>query len=150
MLISRESLARSGMSEGLKYNLEQRLEYLAMIDRVGGGWLEVFQGNTEFYSAAYWDLLTEIWRHSEPVRKTDALRFMKAVKSPHTAGKYIGSAIRYGIVLEEDNPEDARSKLLRLSDDMRGRLDRFFDRCVGEVRKANRSVEAKGPVPKAP
>ena len=45
---------------------------------------------------------------------------------------------------------DGRHGLLRLSDDMRGRLDRFFDRCVGEVRKANHSVEAKGPVPKTP
>ncbi|MBT5107733.1 MAG: MarR family transcriptional regulator [Rhodospirillaceae bacterium] len=117
----------------LKYSAEQRKLYLNMTDKIGAGWVEVFQGDTEFYSAAYWDLLTNIWRQDAPVRKTDALRFMTGIKSAHTAGKYIDSALQRGILLEAENPQDARSKLVTLSPDMRDRLDQFFDRALDEV-----------------
>lgn len=119
----------------LRYSAEQRKLYLNMTDKIGAGWVEVFQGDTEFYSAAYWDLLTNIWRQDAPVRKTDALRFMTGIKSAHTAGKYIESALQRGILLEAENPQDARSKLVTLSPDMRDRLDRFFDQALDEVRQ---------------
>lgn len=135
------------MAESLRYNADQRRVYLEMIDQIGPLWLTVFEGDPEFYSAAYWDLLTEIWRLEGPVRKTDALRFMKAIRSAHTAGKYVEGAIRKGILVESDNPEDARSKLLTLSPQMRGRMDRFFDAAIGEVRKASHVVERRGPLP---
>jgi hypothetical protein len=115
------------------YNDAQRREYLLMIDRVGGAWLRVFGDDTEFYSANYWDLLTGLWRAAEPVRKTDALGFLTAVKSAHTAGKYLERAIERGFVVETDNPEDARSRLVALSVDMRARLDGFFDAAVDEI-----------------
>jgi hypothetical protein len=131
----------------LKYNDDQRREYLIMTDEIGHTWVQIFEGNTEFYSAAYWDLLTSMWRNNKSVRKTDALGFMKAIKSAHTAGKYIESALSYGFLIEMDNPDDARSKLLVLSDDMRLKLDSFFDNAVSEVRKANREIDIKGPSP---
>lgn len=118
------------------YTGRQRGEYLAMTDRVGRRWLDVFAGNTKFYSAAYWDLLTGLWRRDGPVRKTDALGFMTAVRSAHTAGKYIDEAIREGLVDESVNPDDARSKLVALAPDMRRRLDVFFDVAVDEMRAA--------------
>jgi hypothetical protein len=119
----------------LKYTAAQRKLYLGLTDNIGANWVDVFQGDTEFYNAAYWDLLTNIWRHDKPVRKTDALRFMTGIKSAHTAGKYIESALRRGFLLESENPRDARSKLLTLSPDMRARLDQFFDLAVDEVRQ---------------
>lgn len=131
----------------MKYNDDQRREYLIMTDKIGMGWVEIFEGNTEFYSAAYWDLLTGMWRQKDPVRKTDALGFMKAIKSAHTAGKYVESALSYKLLVEMDNPIDARSKLLTLSEDMRTKLDVFFDNAVNEVRKANQSIDIKGPSP---
>ncbi len=134
----------------LKYNKEQRREYLFMIDRIGVNWLDVFQGDPEFYSAAYWDLLTAIWKNDKPVRKTDALKFMQAIKSAQTAGKYLETAIEKGFLIEQDNPKDARSKLVVLSDNMRHRLDEFFDLSVMELRKANRAVADKGPLPEEP
>ena len=135
---------------GLKYNDAQRKEYLSMTHRIGEKWLDVFQGNEEFYSAAFWDLLTRIWKSGGPVRKTDALKFMTAIKSAHTAGKYIQSAIERGVLVEADNPEDARSKLVMLSVDMRQRLDGFFDAAVSEVRKTNRTLDRTGPLPEEP
>ena len=144
-----------GVAEGeewmaLKYNNAQHKQYLEMIHGVGRRWVEVFEGNTEFYSAAYWDLLTGIWRADGPVRKTDALRYMTAIKSAHTASKYVDHSIKEGILVESDNPDDARSKLLILSDDMRERLDSFFDSAVGRVRRASRAIDEKGPSPENP
>ncbi|RDD62851.1 hypothetical protein [Ferruginivarius sediminum] len=110
-----------------------RRAYLEMIDRVTGRWLELFAGNTELYSTAYWDLLTALWSADAPVRKTDALAAIKGIKSAHTAGKYVDAAIRLGLVVETENPADARSKLLRLAPDMREHLDRFFDQALDEV-----------------
>ena len=126
----------------LKYNSEQRQEYLKMTERNGLNWIEVFQGNVEFYSAPYWDLLTGIWKCADPVRKTDATKLMKSIKSAQTAGKYVESAIQHGFLNEVDNPKDARSKLLALSPDMNMRLDKFFDKAVDELRNASRSVES--------
>ena len=128
----------------LKYTDVQRKEYLNMIDHVGRNWLDVFQGDPEFYSAAYWDLLTRIWKSDRPVRKTDALKFMIGIKSAQTAGKYLEIAIGHGFILEEENPKDARSKLVSLSGEMRERLDVFFDLAVGEVRTAHQKMEESG------
>jgi hypothetical protein len=128
----------------LKYTIGQRKEYLNMIDHVGQNWLDVFLGDPEFYSSAYWDLLTRIWKSERPVRKTDALKFMIAIKSAQTAGKYLESAIERGFILEEENPKDARSKLVSLSVKMRERLDVFFDLAVGEVKTAHQKMAELG------
>lgn len=128
----------------LSYNATQHREYLNLLDRVGAAWLKLFGGNTAFYHAAYWELFTRIWREETPVRKTDALRFMTGVKSAHTAGKYVGTAIDQGYLVEQNNPEDARSKLVGLSDDMRVKLDQFFDECVNELIHSEREIEKLG------
>lgn len=134
----------------LKYNRQQYKEYLRMTARRGMSWLNVFGDDRDFWSAAYWDLFTSLWDSDGPVRKTDALKFMRAVKSAHTAGKYVDAAISKGFLIEEDNPEDARSKLLTLSSDMRDRLDAFFDAAVGEIRSTSRAFDALGPSPEDP
>ncbi|MFT6582510.1 MAG: hypothetical protein ACKVKG_04735 [Alphaproteobacteria bacterium] len=125
---------------GRKYSLAQRRLYLDMTDAIGADWIKVFQGDTEFYSAAYWDLLTNVWRHETPVRKTDALRFMTGIKSAHTAGKYIDFALKSGVLEESENPKDARSKLIRLSTEMRDRLDGFFDDAVDQVQRMSAAL----------
>lgn len=134
----------------LKYNHDQRREYLVLTDHVGAKWLETFAGETEFYSASFWDLFTGLWRAVEPVRKTDALGMMKGIKSAHTAGKYLETALTRGFVLERDNPRDARSKLVELSPDLRRKLDGFFDSCVSQVRATDRRIAVLGPTPEEP
>lgn len=124
-----------------KYSGGQRREYLTMLDRVGESWVGVFADDREFYSTAYWDLLTGIWRSEKPVRKTDALKFMRAIRSAHTAGKYLDGAIAKGILEETANPKDARSKLVQLTPGMRARLDAFFDTAVGEMRESHRRID---------
>ena len=75
---------------------------------------------------------------------------MTAIKSAHTAGKYLQDALAQGLIRETGNPEDARSKLVELDPEMRRLLDRFFDTAVGEVRRANRAIDIKGPSPEEP
>ena len=127
----------------LKYTDEQRREYLEMTDRVGQHWLQVFGNNKEFYSSDYWDLLSRIWKIGVPVRKTDAINFMIAIKSSHTAGKYLDTAMQHGYLIETENPRDARSKLVDLSPEMRQRLDIFFDRAVDEMHSSIEDIEAR-------
>ena len=124
----------------MDYSRDQHAEYLRMTEKVGGHWLQVFQNDTDFWSAVYWDLFTKLWQAQGDVRKTDALRFMTSVKSAHTAGKYLETAIRKGLVEERENPEDARSKLVRLAPSLRERLDSFLDAAVGEMCQASDRV----------
>ncbi|MEM7224235.1 MAG: hypothetical protein AAF495_14730 [Pseudomonadota bacterium] len=138
------------MSEELKYNSDQRREYLEMIDRIGGRWLGVFDGKELFYSAQYWDLFTRIWRSDRSVTKTEALRCMTGIKSAHTAGKYLETALKEGLLVEQDNPDDKRSRFIALSPEMQSRLDVFFDRAVSEVRRTNHTIHVKGPSPEEP
>lgn len=138
------------MNKRLKYNSEQRREYLNMTDRIGKNWLGIFEGRQEFYSADYWDLLTGIWRAGTPVRKTDATRMMKGLKSAQTAGKYVDVAVAHGILIEEENPKDARSRVVRLAPEIQGRLDGFFDLAVGELRRSHKILQSKGPLPEEP
>jgi hypothetical protein len=128
----------------LTYTDSQRRVYLEFIDRIGMKWVDVFEGDTEFYSAAYWDLFTHLWRNSDPVRKTDAGRAITGVKSPLTAAKYIDTALSRGMIVEKENPEDARSKLLALSPPMRAQMDAFFDDAVHGLRSAAKDLEARG------
>ncbi len=128
------------IGNGMKYGRAQHEEYLRMTDQVGEHWLAVFQNDTEFWSAVYWDLFTKLWRAEGDVRKTDALRYMTAVKSAHTAGKYLETAIKRGFVEERDNPVDARSKLVRLGPELRTHLDIFLDAAVYEIRRAAERV----------
>ncbi len=128
----------------MPYTAQQRLEYLQMIDRVGQVWMDLFDNDPAFYSAVYWDLLTELWRAGGPVRKTDALRLMRAIRSPHTAGKYLDEAVRRGVVEEWDNPEDQRSRLVALSPAARAKLDSFLDAAAGEVQLAAKLISEKG------
>ena len=131
----------------LTYNDDQRRAYLAFIDRIGMGWVQVFDGDTDFYSAAYWDLFTYLWRNKNPQRKTDAMSAITGVKSPLTASKYIDTTLSRGRIVEKDNPHDARSKLLALSGPMRAQMDAFFDDAVDEMRKSASGMSALGPTP---
>jgi hypothetical protein len=122
------------------FSHDQHREYLSLLDRLRDTWLEVFEGNSDFYQAHYWDLLAMMWWHEEPVRKTDALTFMTSVKSPLTAAKYIDVAIAEGFIEEMVNPKDARSRLLSLSPPMRTRMDGVLDGALGQLLETARHI----------
>ncbi len=125
----------------LRYTDADRRIYLEFLEHMGREWIELFAGDTTFYSAAYWDLLTFLWRHPDPVRKTDAQAAITGVKSQLTAAKYVETAIKYGLIIEKPNPTDARSKLLALAPALRAQLDGFFDDAVAAMCKTVGTIE---------
>ena len=127
------------------YGHEQLILYLRHTQDVGQRWLKVFAGNKDFYSAPYWDLFTGLWAQPAPVRKTEALAMMMAVKSAHTAGKYLETALRQGLIEERANPEDARSRLIALSPDMRARLNDFFNEAAHALRETADQLQPTAP-----
>lgn len=117
----------------LKFSCEQRKEYMHFARKCGARWLEVFDGNNEFYSAPYWDLLSEMWYADKPLMVSDALKFMKSIKSPFTARKYLQKLIDEKMVLETKNTKDERSMLVSLSPELKSRLDKYFDGTIAEM-----------------
>ena len=126
----------------LRYTDVDRHTYLGFLDQMGLKWVDLFAGDTEFYSAAYWDLLTFLWRTPDPVRKTDAQAAITGIKSPLTAAKYVETAIKRGLIIEKPNPADARSKLLALSPALRAQLDGFFDDAVDAMCKTAEKIKS--------
>lgn len=131
----------------LTYNDQQRRSYLSFSNQIGLNWIKLFEGDMDFYSTVYWDLFRHLWQESEPVRKTDAINAISGVKSPLTATKYIETALARGLIIEKENPRDARSKLLALSPQLRAQMDAFFDDTVDAMRKAVKELGKLGPLP---
>ena len=98
---------------------DQHREYIIMSRKVATAWLDVFSGNTDFFSTYYWELLNEMWFTNKPVMVSDALRYMKSIKSPFTARKYLQKAIDGGLIAERKNPADERSVLVEITPDLR-------------------------------
>lgn len=127
----------------LTFSNDQHRTYMDFTDTIGREWIRVFEDDT-FYDAAYWDLFTNMWRARTPVRKTDALKFMSGIKSAHTAGKYLDLALKKGLLIEQENPKDARSKLLLVAPSLRNRLDQFFDLVITEMQKTSKLIDGMG------
>jgi hypothetical protein len=117
----------------LKFSKEQHREYIHFARKVGAQWVEVFDGNNEFYSTPYWDLLSEMWYADKPLMVSDALRYMKSIKSPFTARKYLQKLINEKMVLETKNPNDERSMLVSISPQLKTKLDGYFDFTMAEM-----------------
>lgn len=112
------------------YSPQQHREYILLSRKTGMDWLSVFEGNTDFYSTYFWELMTEMWFHDKPIMVSDALRYMRSIKSPFTARKYLQKAIDGKYVIEKSNPKDDRSKLVELSPELRKKMDSFFDEAI--------------------
>ena len=125
----------------LKFTECQHKQYIHFARKCGAKWVEMFDGNTEFYAAAYWDLLTEMWYANKPLMVSDALKFMRSIKSPFTARKYLQRLIEEKMVLETKNPNDERSMLVSLSAPMKAKLDKYLDFTISTMKE---SCEGEG------
>lgn len=114
----------------MKYTPQQHREFIKLTRKTGADWLDIFEGNTDYYASYYWDLLTEMWNVNKPMMVSDALKSMRSVKSPFTARKHLQKAIDGGIIMERKNPDDERSVLVELSESMRKKLDGHFERTI--------------------
>lgn len=127
----------------MQYSPNQHREYINLARKCGNEWLHLFADNNEFYATHYWDLLTEMWYANKPLMVSDALRFMKSIKSPYTARKYLQRTIDENYVVERKNPNDDRSTLVELSSETRKNLDKFFDRAIANMIETVGSIKSK-------
>lgn len=124
-------------------NDQDRRVFARTLKDVGAHWRSLLK-DEDFTDQSYFDLFTEIWlKDSDPVIKTDCYRFMRGV-SRQTAKKYVERAINRGYLMEADNPHDKRSKLIRMSRELRMILDRNYDEAAAEFRRALRRRRAEG------
>jgi hypothetical protein len=106
----------------------RRLRFLLALRELDAAWLETFH-ETGFSDVYFSRLFSELWMRGDDVAvtKSDAYGMVKGV-GLQTAMKYVRRAIDEGHLLEVDHPADGRSKLLRMSPDLRERFEQMIDR----------------------
>ena len=106
---------------------EQRARFLVALRELDEAWVAAFHrvGLGDIYFSR---LFTELWlRGNDAVTKTDAYELVQGV-SLQTAMKYVRQAIAEGFLEERDNPDDARSRLIRMSPRLREMFNGVIDR----------------------
>lgn len=112
----------------------QRRRFIHALNQMDASWM-AFLNDKDFYDINYSDLFTGLWLSDEPVRKLEAITFMRHL-GPQTAKKYLDHAIARGYVEEITDPDDRRAKRIRLSTKLRTGLESFFDHAIGLFRNA--------------
>ncbi len=114
---------------------EARRRFIRQLTSVDEYWVEVL-GDSLFHDMNYYDLFTGMWlRHnSEPggafrFRKSELHRFMPHV-SQRTAVKYVQISIDRGMLIEETDPADLRSRKITMSPDLQRRIELFLDYAI--------------------
>lgn len=109
-------------------NKKQRQNFVYTLNKMDAAWMEFLQ-DKDFYDINYSDLFTGLWLSEEPVRKQEAVNFMRHLGA-QTAKKYLDHAIEKGFIDEIPDPEDGRAKRIQLSKSLKTGLEGFFDRAI--------------------
>lgn len=107
----------------------ERCWFVLTLQNIDACWGEIVGGEA-YYDLHYSDLFTRLWlsRDRSP-RKTELYDFMPRV-SRRTAVKYVDRAIREGLLVQETDPVDRRSKRVSLSPELLKRIESFLDRSL--------------------
>lgn len=112
-----------------------QVAFVGALRKLDRHWAETFDDG-DFFDLHYSALFTEMWlRDGRPVPRTEAYAFMQSL-SPQTAMKYLNRALAEGYLLEVENPDDRRSRLIAMSPKLKARLDDLIDYALAEFRKA--------------
>jgi hypothetical protein len=117
-------LAKRDVAGGLQ---DRRKRFLIALRELDDAWVSAFHrvGLGDIYFSR---LFTELWlRGNDAVTKTDAYELVQGV-SLQTAMKYVRQAIADGHLEELENPEDARSRLIRMTPGLRELFNGVIDR----------------------
>jgi len=109
---------------------ERRAHFLRGLREVDEAWVAAFH-STGFGDVFFSRLFTELWLLGDgAVPKSDAYELVQGV-SAQTAMKYVRQATLEGYLEEFDNPDDGRSRLVRMSPRLRELFNQFIDRASG-------------------
>ncbi|WP_097459565.1 helix-turn-helix domain-containing protein [Mangrovitalea sediminis] len=107
------------------YSRNHRTAFITALRKTDDYWSDCF--GQDFYQLHFTDLFSKMWLSGNlPLTRGEAYRLMPRV-SEQTAKKYLNQAIARGYLEEIPNPEDGRSRLLRLTPDVIERLERYID-----------------------
>tara|TARA_B110000503_G_scaffold19879_1_gene29713 strand:- start:38794 stop:39156 length:363 start_codon:yes stop_codon:yes gene_type:complete len=106
----------------------KRHSFVLTLNKMDAAWVSFLQ-DKDFYDINYSDLFTGLWLSEKPVRKQEAVMFMRHL-GVQTAKKYLDHAIEKGLVEEIPDPEDGRAKRIRLSASLKSGLEQFFDHAI--------------------
>jgi hypothetical protein len=112
------------MTTGRKH--KERQCFVEALRKLDGRWGVSFHED-DFYDLHYSDLFTQMWQQGDrAVTRSEAYAMMRNV-SIQTAKKYLNQAIENDYLLELDNPQDRRSKLVKMSPKLQERFERLID-----------------------
>jgi hypothetical protein len=97
-----------------------------MINRTDQYWMDIL-GDKLFHDLNYYDLFTQMWlKHNQTFHKSELHQLMPNV-SQRTAVKYIQIAIDHGLLIEQADPADLRSKRITMSAGLKRKIELFVD-----------------------
>jgi DNA-binding MarR family transcriptional regulator len=106
----------------------QRQSFVLTLNKMDTAWVS-FLNDKDFYDINYSDLFTGLWLSDKPVRKQEAVMFMRHLGA-QTAKKYLNHAIEKGLIVEIPDPDDGRAKRIGLSPSLKSGLEQFFDHAI--------------------
>ena len=112
----------------------QRTRFVHALNQMDAAWMNFLNGQ-DFADINYSDLFTGLWLTDSPVRKQEAVTYMRHL-GPQTAKKYLDRAIAEGLIIEVVDERDRRAKLIQLSPQLKEQLEAFFDHAVDLFRAA--------------
>jgi hypothetical protein len=130
------------MNTSCRYSDTRRREFIDLLNDTDQYWVEVM-GDRLFHDLNYYDLFTRMWLRSNKARnglnshngsgrpmetfgKSELYQLMPNV-SQRTAIKYIQIAIDNGLLVEQADPGDLRSRRITMSADLKRKIELFLD-----------------------
>ncbi|WON73799.1 MarR family transcriptional regulator [Nitrosospira sp. Is2] len=150
------------MNTPCRYSDTRRREFIDLLNDTDQYWVEVM-GDRLFHDLNYYDLFTRMWLRSnkardgrnglnsrngsgglmETFRKSELYQLMPNV-SQRTAIKYIQIAIDNGLLVEQADPGDLRSRRITMSADLKRKIELFLDYSISVFEAFPRGDVAMG------
>lgn len=108
----------------------RRRQFIQLLSNTDQYWIDTL-GNPLFHDLNYYDLFTQMWLRlngapGDTFHKSELHQLMPNI-SQRTAVKYIQIAINHGLLIEQIDPDDLRSRRVTMSLDLKQKIELFLD-----------------------
>jgi len=123
-----------------KQSNARRGQFVQLLANLDQYWIEVL-GNKLFHDLNYYDLFTQMWlkvdsSEDDTFRKSELYKLMPHI-SQRTAIKYIQTAIDHGLLIEQMDPQDQRSRQITMSPDLKRKIELFLDHSISMLQETS-------------